>query len=101
MSAETPLCTIIWRARANSDLLGIIRYIGKDNPLRAESFAKEMKEKSKPLEQHPLLGRAGRLPGTRELVVHPNYLLIYRQIDKAGSPAVEILRIKHSAQQLP
>ncbi len=101
MSDQKPHSQVIWRAHATADLLGIIRYIGKDNPLRAESFAKEMKEKSKPLEQHPLLGRAGRLPGTRELVVHPNYLLIYRQIERAGSPVVEILRIKHTAQLLP
>lgn len=101
MSVEQPLSHVIWRARATADLLGTIRYIGKDNPLRAESFAKEIKEKSKPLEQHPLLGRAGRLPATRELVVHSNYLLIYRQIDRSGSSAVEVLRIKHTAQQLP
>ena len=101
MNVEQPLSQVIWRARATADLLGIIRYIGKDNPLRAESFAKEIKEKSKPLEQHPQLGRAGRLPGTRELVVHPNYLLLYRQIDRAGSPVVEVLRIKHTAQLLP
>ena len=101
MSADEPQCQIIWRVRATADLLGIICYIGKDNPLRAESFSKKIKEKSKPLAQHPLLGRTGRLPGTRELVVHPNYLLIYRQIERAGSPVVEILRIKHITQLLP
>lgn len=101
MSVDLPQCQVIWRARASADLLGIIRYIGKDNPLRAESFANEIRAKSKPLERHPLLGRTGRLAGTRELVVHPNYLLIYRKVDHSGNSIVEILRIKHTAQLLP
>ena len=49
------------------------------------------------LDEHPLLGRAGRIKGTRELVVHPNYIVFYRVVGKA----VEVLRVKHAAQQWP
>ena len=42
------------------------------------------------------MGRAGRVHGTRELVLHKNYLAIYRA--KGGD--VEILRIHHVAKQL-
>ena len=53
----------------------IVRYIGKDNPTRATSFGQELRDKTKPLAQHPELGRKGR-PGLpewlREVVVHPN-----------------------------
>ena len=48
---------IEWRPMAREDLRGIVRYIGKDNPTRAKSFGKELRDKTKPLAQHPELGR--------------------------------------------
>ena len=54
-------------------------------------------EKANQLDQHPNIGRVGRIKGTRELLVHPNYLLIYRVVGQI----VEVLRVKHAAQQLP
>jgi addiction module RelE/StbE family toxin len=39
----------------------------------------------------------GRIKDTRELVVHPNYIVIYRIVGKA----VEVLRVKHAAQKWP
>ena len=93
---------IEWRPMAREDLRGIVRYIGKDNPTRAKSFGKNLLDKTKPLAQHPELGRKGR-PGLpewlRELVVHPNYIIFYRVLAEART--VEILRVKHAAQQVP
>lgn len=87
---------------ARNDLRTIVQYIGKDNPTRANSFGKELRDKTKPLAQHPELGRQGR-PGLpdylRELVVHPNYIVFYRVL--AESRTVQILRVKHAAQQTP
>ena len=87
---------------AREDLRGIVRYIGKDNPTRAKSFGKDLRDKTKPLAQYPELGRKGR-PGLpewlRELVVHPNYIIFYRVLAEART--VEILRVKHAAQQVP
>lgn len=45
----------------------------------------------------PNMGRQGRVSGTRELVVHPNYLLVY---DVVGD-RVRILRVLHAAMQWP
>jgi len=84
---------------ARDDLLGIVRYIGKDNPVRARSFGKDLRDKTKPLAQHPELGRPGRLPGIRELVVHSNYIVFYRVL--AAARTVQILKVKHAAQQTP
>ena len=39
----------------------------------------------------------GRVPGTREAVVHPNYILVYR----VTAEAVEILRLMHARQRYP
>ena len=93
---------IEWRPMARDDLRAIVRHIGKDNQTRAKSFGKELRDKIKPLAQHPELGRHGR-PGLpewlRELVVHPNYIVFYRV--PAEARTVEILRVKHAAQQTP
>lgn len=93
---------IEWRPMAREDLRVIVRYIGKDNPTRAKSFGQELRDNTKPLAQHPELGRQGR-PGLpewlRELVVHSNYIVFYRVLAEART--VEILRVKHTAQQVP
>jgi plasmid stabilization system protein ParE len=49
------------------------------------------------LREHPFLYRPGRIDGTREAVVHPNYILIY----EAGNDQVTITAVVHSRQQYP
>jgi toxin ParE1/3/4 len=93
---------IEWRPMAREDLRAIVRHIGKDNPTRAKSFGQELRDKTKSLAQHPELGRQGR-PGLpdwlREIVMHPNHIVFYRV--QAEARTVEILRVKHAAQQTP
>ncbi len=93
---------VVWRPMAEADLLAIVRSIGTDNPTRARSFGRQLRDQTQRLAQHPALGRHGR-PGLpdwlRELVVHPNYIVFYRVLAEARS--VEILRVKHAAQQTP
>jgi addiction module RelE/StbE family toxin len=48
------------------------------------------------LQAHPGMGRAGRVPGTRELVLHKNYIAIYR----VRGDDIEILRLHHAARNL-
>lgn len=67
-----------------------------------DEFGQELLDKTLPLAQHPKLGRTGRpsLPTfLRELVVHRNYIVFYRVLDEART--VEILRVKHTTQQMP
>ena len=80
----------------------IIRYISRDSPARARSFARELRNKTLPLARSPELGRTDRpnLPaGFRELVIDRNYIAIYRIL--ADAAVIEIVRIKHVAQQAP
>ena len=49
------------------------------------------------LSEHPFLHRPGRVTGTREIVVHPNCLMVYR----VTADAVEIVNVLHSRQQYP
>ncbi len=74
----------------------IAGFIAQDNPSRATSFVQELKDSIGKLQDHPGMGRAGRVPGTRELVLHKNYLAIYRVRDEN----VEILRLHHVARKL-
>ena len=41
--------------------------------------------------------KPGRYPGTREIIIHPNYVMVYR----ITREAVEIIRILHARQQWP
>lgn len=87
----------VWRPTAISDRKSITAYIAQDNPRAAIELGDMLMQKAEQLNQHPMLGRAGRVKGTRELVAHPNYILIYRIVGKA----VEVLRVKHAAQKWP
>jgi plasmid stabilization system protein ParE len=71
-------------------------FIAKDNPRRATSFVLELKDAVTKLQVRPGMGRPGRDPGTRELVLHKNYIAIYR----VRGDDVEILRLHHVARQL-
>lgn len=49
------------------------------------------------LTDYPNLGRLGRVAGTREAVVHENYILVYNVV----GDCVRVLRILHVARQWP
>lgn len=88
---------LYWKPAAIADIKSITAYIGQDNPGAAIETGDMLIEKAGQLDQNQALGRIGRVKGTRELVAHPNYILIYRIIGKD----VEVLRVKHSAQKWP
>ena len=87
---------IKWTKTALRSVDEIAGYIAKDNPLRATTFVQALKNAVTKLQDHPGMGRAGRVPGTRELVLHKNYLAIYR----VRGDDVEILRLHHAARNL-
>lgn len=89
--------TIRWKKQAICDLITIGQHIAKDSSANAENILDLIENRVKPLAAHPNLGRIGRKRGTRELVAHENYVVIYRVL----AVNIEILRIKHSAQQWP
>ena len=67
---------IIWRASARADLAAIIRYIAEHDIPAARRLKSHPESVVLPLAEHPYLYRPGRVPGTRELVAHPNFILL-------------------------
>jgi len=86
-----------WTRTALNNLDTIAAYIALDNPGRAASFIGEIKDKTQMLARFPAIGRPGRVPGTRELVVHKNDVLPYRVKDNS----VQIIRVHHVARLWP
>lgn len=88
---------IVWRATARDDLLQIIRYIANEDPKAARQLKERLESVVLPLAEHPYLYRFDRVPGTRELIAHPNYILVYR----VAADAVEVVNVLHARQQYP
>ncbi|GAA4404185.1 type II toxin-antitoxin system RelE/ParE family toxin [Quisquiliibacterium transsilvanicum] len=86
-----------WTPEAIQDREAIYDYIEADNPSAALALDELFEEKAGHLIAHPGLGRPGRVSGTRELVAHHNYVLIY---DVTGE-LVRMLRVLHAARQWP
>ena len=86
-----------WTPEAILDREAIYDYIEVDNPIAALALDELFEEKAGHLIDHPGLGRPGRVPGTRELVAHQNYVLVY---DVQGE-RVRMLRVLHAARQWP
>jgi len=86
-----------WTPEAIQDREEIYDYIEAGNLVATLAFDELFLEKAACLLDHPSLGRPGRVTGTRELVAHRNYILVY---DVAGD-LVRVLRLLHAAKQWP
>jgi toxin ParE1/3/4 len=91
------MLTLVWRASALDDLDTIISYIAERNVSAAERLQDAIEGCAERLPDHPFLYRPGRVLGTREAVVHPNYILVYR----VTAEAVEVVNLVHARQEYP
>lgn len=72
-------------------------YIALDNPQAALDLDVLFEQTADQLIEHPKLYKPGRMKGTRDAVVHPNYIMIYT----LDGNTINILRVLHSAQAWP
>ena len=86
-----------WRLEALEKFSEIIQFIGERDPQAARRLKERLEAAVLPLSEHPYLYRSGREPGTRELVAHPNYVIVYRVTHEQ----VEIIAVMHSRQEYP
>jgi addiction module RelE/StbE family toxin len=89
--------TLVWRASAREDVRAAISYVAERNAKAAAALQDLIEACAERLPEHPFMYRPGRVPGTREAVVHPNYILVYR----VGAEAVEIVNLLHARRQYP
>jgi addiction module RelE/StbE family toxin len=88
---------LVWLESALDDLDAIIDYIGERNYPAALRLQQTIEACAELLAEHPYIHRSGRIRGTREAVVHPNYVVIYR----VGADSVEIVNVIHSRREYP
>lgn len=73
-------------------------YIATDDAAAARLVVKRVLDAVALLVEQPGLGRPGRVPGTRELIVNKTrYIVPYR----VRGETVEILRVFHTSRRLP
>ena len=88
---------VLWTLSAEQDRTDIVDFIAQDNPLAAIRMDEIFSAAVGPLAEHPLLGRAGQIPGTRELIPHESYRLVY----EVRADTVWILTLVHTARLWP
>ena len=88
---------VTWTPEALQDRLDIWEYIAADNPAAAVHMDELFSAAASTLADFPQRGRLGTVVGTRELIAHRNYILIY---DVVGD-LVRVLRVLHAARMWP
>lgn len=87
-----------WLRTALRNLDEEASYIAADDPAAARLVVARVLEAVAQLADQPGLGRPGRVPSTRELVIaRTRYIVPYR----VKRDTVEILRVFHTSRRLP
>jgi len=89
---------LLYTTRARTDLAEIHDYIGQENPQAARRVVSIIRKAAEALPQNPLVGRAGRVAGTRELAVSRFPFVLAYRID---ANEVQILSVIHTSRVWP
>lgn len=87
-----------WTRDASDDLDSISEYIARDRPEVADRMVLEIVRHIDILAVHPEIGRKGRTPNTRELVISGTPYVVAYMVE---GETVGILRVIHGAMQWP
>jgi addiction module RelE/StbE family toxin len=86
-----------WRPRARRRLQTIYDHIEEDNPAAADFVFEALIAAATSLPDHPYVYREGRKPNTREMVVMPNYIIVYR----VKRDRIQIVNVLHARRRYP
>ncbi len=87
---------IVWTEPARQDLRDIFEYIATGNPKAARTLLAEIKARVGVLIDQPQLGCAGRVEGSRELVLTgTQYILPYR----VQGQQIQVLAVFHGRRE--
>jgi toxin ParE1/3/4 len=90
---------IVWSPEAIQDLISLRAYIAEESPAGARRIVlRILHDIEHLLPDNPNMGRPGRVPGTRELVIpRTPYIVPYRM----QGESIQILRVYHGARRWP
>jgi toxin ParE1/3/4 len=90
--------TIEWKASADADLLEILDYISERNEQAALRLFERIEQDVEHAAEHPYLFKPSlRMPGLREIVTHPNYIVFYR----VTATCIEVVNVVHARREFP
>ncbi|ABQ26892.1 type II toxin-antitoxin system RelE/ParE family toxin [Geotalea uraniireducens] len=87
-----------WTSKARRDLYSVDGYISQDNPTAAAETVLKIIAAVESLSQHAEMGRPGRVPDTRELVIPGLPFIVPYRI---SSSTIVILRVYHTSRKWP
>lgn len=90
---------VLWAQEALNDRTAIWDYLEERNPLAAAEMDERFSETAARLAEQPLMGAPGKIAGTRELIPHEHYRLVYELDEEAG--IVWIVTLIHTARCWP
>lgn len=88
---------VVWTPEALQDRTDIWDTIAADSPTAAVRIDELFSNAAARLTQHPLLGKPGKVSGTRELIPHESYRLVY----EVSGETVWILTLIHTSRRWP
>lgn len=86
---------IKWLRKALRNLEQTYEYISRENPEATRQTVQRIQSAVGQLANYPLIGRPGRVEGTRELVTTTSYIVAYQ----VRGDAIEILRVLHTSRR--
>ncbi|WP_375674828.1 type II toxin-antitoxin system RelE/ParE family toxin [Bartonella sp. AP9QHHD] len=89
---------VVWLSSARDDLRQILTYIARENPSAARRMKRFLEASVLPLAEHLYLYRQSeKVLGLREIVAHPNYLILYQ----VAAHQIEIVAVVHARREFP
>jgi toxin ParE1/3/4 len=90
---------ILWSPEAIDDLTLLRAYIAEDDPAAARGVVLHIIHNVEQLlPNHAQMGRPGRVPGTRELVIPKTLFLVPYRLQRN---IIQLLRVYHGARRWP
>ena len=89
---------VLYTSLAREDMMHLLDFIGSESPKSASGILNKIESQILNLKLHPEIGRPGRVPGTRELVIAGTPFIVPYQV---RSDTLVILRIYHSRRKWP
>ena len=88
---------IVWTDKARQIRNDLILYIAEDNVDAALELDDKIDAAIMMLQEFPFSGKVGQVSGTRELVIHRHYVVVY----EVNEDVLTILLVVHTSQKYP